>query len=126
MDSSGWRQYGKGIGSGKGQFNKPSAICVDGKRKFYIADTYNNRIVSMESIEGKNWTALGGTEGAGVNEFNNPRGIWVDAAGHIFIADTGNDRIVRIDDMTGKNWITLGTTGSSVGSFRMPVGIMVR
>ena len=126
MDSSGWRQYGKGIGAGKGEFNKPCGICIDSNGKFYIADTYNNRIICMDLIEGKNWTVLGGTEGAGVNEFNNPCGIWVDPAGHIFVSDTGNDRIVRMDDMKGKNWVTYGTTGSSAGTFRTPVGIMVR
>jgi sugar lactone lactonase YvrE len=99
---------------------------VDGKGKYYIADTYNNRIVSFDTIEGKNWTVFGGTDGAGVNQFNNPQGIWVDATGHIYIADTGNDRIVRVDDMSGKNWITYGTTGNSAGNFRTPVGIMVR
>jgi len=126
MDPAGWRQYGKGIGNGKGRFNKPCSVCIDGKNRYYIADTYNNRIVSIDNIEGKNWTVLGGTEGAGINEFNNPQGIWVDASGHIYIADTGNDRIVRIDDMSGKNWISFGTTGGSAGNFRTPVGIMVR
>lgn len=100
--------------------------CVNSKGKYYIADAYNNRIVSIDSIDGKSWTVLVGTEGAGVNQFNNPQGIWVDPAGHIYISDTGNDRIVRIDDMSGRNWITYGSTGNSAGNFRTPVGIMVR
>jgi len=90
----------------------------------YVADTYNNRIVRMDSMSGAGWTMLG-TTGGGVKQFSNPLGIGLDASGRIYVADTGNCRIVRMDDLTGKNWTTLGTCGSGTSQFNTPSGVAV-
>jgi len=86
----------------------------------YVTDTYNNRIVRVDSMTGANWATLG-KGGAGTKQFSNPVGIALDASGRIYVADTGNCRVARMDNITGANWTTLGTCGS--GSFSNPYGV---
>ena len=65
---------------------------------FYVADTYNNRIVHVDDMQGTNWTTFG-VAGSGAGQFEQPWGIAVDAAGRIYVADSGNNRVVRISDL---------------------------
>ena len=90
----------------------------------FIADTYNNRIVRMDSMAGANWITFG-SHGAGTNKFQLPWGIAVDAAGKIYVTDGGNCRVVRIDDMSGANWTSLGHCGSGSHQFNNPTGLFV-
>ena len=90
----------------------------------YITDTYNNRVVKMDNMNGDNWTTLG-TPGSGAKQFNLPWGIYLDAKHRIYVTDSGNCRITRMDDMSGKNWTSLGTCGSGTLQFNNAGGIFV-
>ena len=91
---------------------------------FYVADTYNDRIVHVDDMLGDNWTSYG-VAGSGPGQFQQPWGIAVDAAGRIYTVDSGNNRVVRIDDLSGDNWTEIGTLGSGVKQFNYPHGIWV-
>jgi streptogramin lyase len=89
-----------------------------------VADSSNNRIVSVDSFTGVNWRTFG-TVGSGTGELNGPFGLALDSLGRIYIADYFNNRIVRINDMTGAGWISYGVAGSGTGQFNGPYKIAV-
>ncbi len=82
--------------------------------KLYIADSSNNRIVTV---------AAGSTTGVvasilgGVTLFQ-PKAVTVDRMGNVFIADTGNDRIAEID--TSSNGTVLYTNSVTLSA---PLGV---
>lgn len=116
-----WEEFGIG-GSGSGQFSGPNGITFDGiNNKIYIADTFNNRIVRIDSGSGattfgNNWESFGSGIGSGVNQFHYPDGIFVDSINNkIYVTDYDNARIARFDSTSGgttfgNNWETLGPT----------------
>ena len=71
----GFRTFGA-LGSGVGQFNKPSAVWVDSAGRIYVADTGNNRIVRMDSMSGLNWTEISVQPG-GSGTLSSPTDIMV-------------------------------------------------
>jgi streptogramin lyase len=105
MTATGAQTFGT-PGSGTGQFNSLTGICVDDAHKIYVADGTNNRIVRLDNITGSGWLAFGST-GTGLNQFNIAFGVGVDHDGKIYIGDRNNHRLVRIDDMVGTNWTEL-------------------
>jgi streptogramin lyase len=67
INGTGWTAYGstgKGVGefmSGSGRQlapQGPGGLFVDAAGKIYISDTYNNRIVRMDDMNGTNWTTF--------------------------------------------------------------------
>lgn len=97
-------------GTGDGQFNGLTGICLDGLGKIYVADGVNNRISRINDIGGGGWVTFGAS-GTGVNQFSGAFGIGIDRAGAIYIGDRDNHRVVRIDDMNGTNWTELDNLG---------------
>jgi sugar lactone lactonase YvrE len=91
----------------------------------FVADTYNNQIVRIDSLTGANWATLGHGQGAGSKQFSNPLGIALDATKRIYVADTGNCRIARVDNITGANWTTKGACGTGTGKFNNPAGVAI-
>jgi DNA-binding beta-propeller fold protein YncE len=85
-------QGGKGIG--RGQFDSPAGIAVDGSGNVLVADTNNGRIEKF-SARG---TFLGilGTKGTGQGQLRSPNGIAVDRMGNIYVADALNHRVQKL------------------------------
>ena len=85
-------QGGKGIG--RGQFDSPAGIAVDGTGNVLVADTNNGRIEKF-SARG---TFLGilGTKGTGQGQLRSPNGIAVDRMGNIYVADALNHRVQKL------------------------------
>jgi streptogramin lyase len=122
MTGAGWTTLGT-QGNGSKQFNGPTGLyvawdhpAIPPKRRIYVADRMNHRIVRFDDMTGAGWTTLG-TQGNGVKQFDEPFGVHVDHKGRIYVADWGNDRLVRMNDMTGAGWTTLGTTGTGDKQF---------
>jgi DNA-binding beta-propeller fold protein YncE len=82
-----------GKGSGKGQFNSPTAIAIDGSENFFVADTGNGRIQKF-SPTGAFVTTIGTEENH--RESSRPSGIAIDRAGHVYVADAGNHRVQKL------------------------------
>jgi DNA-binding beta-propeller fold protein YncE len=82
-----------GRGDGKGQFNSPRAIAIDGTGNIYVADTDNGRIEKF-SPSGVFITSMG-TKAKGIGQLEAPNGIAIDRAGNIYVAEIGPKHRVR-------------------------------
>jgi DNA-binding beta-propeller fold protein YncE len=85
-------QVGKGIG--KGQFDSPTGIAVDGSGNVLVADTGNGRIEKFSPTGA--FLSIIGTKGSGQGQFAQPNGIAVDRVGNIYVADAGNHHVVTL------------------------------
>jgi sugar lactone lactonase YvrE len=84
------------------QFNRPSAIALDGVGNLYIADAENNTIrkiapdglvTTVAGLAG----VYGGVDGAGAAaRFSGPRGIATDSTGNVYVIEAGNYAIRKI------------------------------
>ena len=83
-----------GKGTGRGQFDSPTGIAVDGSGNVLVADTNNGRIEKFSATG----TFLGilGTKGTGPGQLRNPNGIAVDRTGNIYVADASNHRVQKM------------------------------
>jgi sugar lactone lactonase YvrE len=83
-----------GKGTGKGKFDSPTGIAVDGSGDVLVADTNNGRIEKFSAMG----TFLGilGTKGTGPGQLRNPNGIAVDRMGNIYVADAFNHRVEKL------------------------------
>jgi DNA-binding beta-propeller fold protein YncE len=85
-------QGGKGIG--RGQFNSPTGIAVDGSGNVLVADTGNGRIEKFSPTGA--FLSIIGTKGSGQGQFAQPNGIAIDRVGDIYVADAGNHRVLKL------------------------------
>lgn len=111
------------------KLNAPNGVAVDARGAIYVAESYCDRILKMNSIEGDGLQAVGAS-GGGAGQFSLPADIAVDARGRLYVADSSNDRIVRVNNMGGAGWISLGHPGSGwrpprTHEFYFPLGIAV-
>jgi DNA-binding beta-propeller fold protein YncE len=83
-----------GKGTGRGQFDSPTGIAVDGSGNVLVADTNNGRIEKFSATG----TFLGilGTKGTGHGQLRNPSGIAVDRMGNIYVADGFNHWVQKL------------------------------
>jgi DNA-binding beta-propeller fold protein YncE len=103
-----------GKGSGKGQFDSPSAIAVDPNGNFLIADTGNGRIEKFSPT---------GTFVTSIGQFEAPNGIAVDRGGNIYVAEIGSKHRVQKLATDGKfiaKW--KGPESSFYGPRRITIG----
>lgn len=114
--STGQDEYGMPIGGYKdgtaavAMFAAPKGIAHDGHGTFYVADSENGAIRTVD------WK---GNVKTVVKGLNNPVGIALGANGEIYVAETLNHRILRIDAQ-GK-WTVLAGGGYKVENGE-PVG----
>jgi DNA-binding beta-propeller fold protein YncE len=85
-------QGGKGIG--RGQFDSPTGIAVDGSGNVLVADTGNGRIEKFSPTGA--FLSIIGTKGSGSGQFAQPNGIAIDRVGNIYVADAGNHRVLTL------------------------------
>jgi serine/threonine-protein kinase len=82
------------VSSGAASLSSPRGLAVDVSGKLYIADSINNRVVTV---------AAGSTTGVVLSTgelepaLSNPSGVAVDRVGNVLIADTGHNRIAEVD-----------------------------
>jgi DNA-binding beta-propeller fold protein YncE len=83
-----------GKGTGKGEFDSPSGIAVDGNGNVLVADTNNGRIEKFSPTG--SFLSVMGDKGTGQGQLAGPNGIAVDRAGNIYVADAGNHRVQKL------------------------------
>ncbi len=89
--------------------SNPHGVSVDSAGNIYIADSENQCIRMVNSLNGIITTAAGngsaafsGDNGLATSaSFNYPIGVSVDTAGNIYIADEDNNRIRKVSTATG-------------------------
>ena len=81
------RQWGS-EGSGEGEFNTPTGMCVSGEEVF-VGDGYNHRIqvFARDGSFVRQW----GSQGSGQGQFDYPRDVAV-SEGELFVCDMNNNR----------------------------------
>ena len=84
------RQFGE-QGSGLGQFDHPTFVCVGDDDTIIVSDGDNHRIQVFDKV-GK-FLYKFGCKGSGKGEFNMPFGVATDNHGNILVVDGGNKRI---------------------------------
>lgn len=97
-------------------FSRPSAVCLDGSGRIYVADTLRSRIVRMDDMSGANNVTQNVAQ---------PQGVCLDTLGRIYVAETALNRIVRMDDMTGANNVSQDLSGEA-SQLNGPRGVFYR
>jgi len=111
-----------GWGDGKGEFNHPVDIFVDGNGEIYVTDTLNYRIQIFD--HDGNYVNKIGRHGDGSGDFGRPKGVAVDPDGHIYVVDAVFDT-VQVFDSNGAFLLNFGEIGGSPGKFWLPCGIYI-
>jgi DNA-binding beta-propeller fold protein YncE len=75
-----------GKGTGKGQFDSPTGIALDGKGNILVADTGNGRIEKFSP---------NGTFVSSIGRFEAPNGIAIDHGGNIYVAEIGSKHRIQ-------------------------------
>ena len=83
----------------------PFGVAVDGSDNIYITDTYNNRILKVDTMGVITTVAGSGTLGdsgddgpaTSANMYYPQGGVAVDSAGNIYIGDSFNGRVRKVD-----------------------------
>ena len=115
-------EFGKGYGSGDGQFVWPVAMAFDSRERRDITDEHNHR-VTVYSSDGE-YLSKWGTIGDGEGELNGPAGIAIDSDDNVYVVDQNNNRVQKFDT-DGNHILSWGTEGSDLGRFNLPWGITV-
>jgi DNA-binding beta-propeller fold protein YncE len=122
MDEEYLGEFGKGNGTGDGQFVWAVAMAMDSQERLYITDEHSNRITIYTSAG--EYLSHWGKAGAGDGELNGPAGITIDSSDNVFLVDQHNSRIQKFtsDGKFISNW---GSFGSGDGQFNLPWGAAV-
>ena len=83
-----------GKGNGKGQFDSPEAIAVDGNGIVFIADTGNGRIEKFSPTGA--FSSIIKIAGNGHGQRAEPSGIAVDRVGYIYVADVSRQCVEKL------------------------------
>jgi hypothetical protein len=107
-------------GSGNGQFDYPTGICV-ANNQLFIVDKQNHRI-NIFDLAG-DFVSSFGTFGTGSDNFSFPEFIIADDT-HVYISDSANHRIKQ-HDFTGAYVSEFGTRGSGDSQFEYPMALTI-
>src|SRR6266566_6377660 len=83
-----------GRGSGKGEFDSPLGMCIDGNGNVLVADTNNGRIEKFSPTG--TFLSILGNRGTGQGQLAGPNGTAVDRTGNIYVADASNHRVQKL------------------------------
>ena len=113
-------EWGK-FGSNLGEFYYPNGISLDIDGNIYVADTENNRIQKLPSLQDGLGSLWENPIRDGIS-FDSPVSVNVNIHGELYVTDTENHRILKFDT-NGKNVTKFGSPGSGENQFREPSGI---
>ncbi|HMF80495.1 MAG TPA: NHL repeat-containing protein [Candidatus Acidoferrum sp.] len=82
-----------GRGTGKGEFDLPSGMCIDGNGNILVADTGNGRIEKFSPTG--TFLSVIASKGSGHGQLGEPNGIAVDRSGNIYVAEVASNHRVQ-------------------------------
>ncbi len=109
-------------GTGPGEFNFPTHLCVDEAGQLYVSDTLNFRIQVFGPDD--RFVRMFGQQGDRPGNFAHPCGIATDQSGNVYVTDRQFEN-VQIFDAQGRILMALGQEGSGPGEFWLPAGIFI-
>ena len=115
-------EFGRGNGSGDGQFTWAVAMAKDSQNRLHITDEFNHRITTY-TTDG-DYVGHWGKSGSGDGELNGPAGIAVDSSDNLIVVDQHNSRVQKFTS-GGKFISGWGSFGSGDGQFNLPWGAAV-
>lgn len=110
-----------GRGSGPGQFNYPTHLCVTADR-LIVADSGNFRVQVLD-LEGAPIETFG-QKGDGAGDLALPKGVAVDSDGHVYVVDAQFEN-VQLFNQQGQLLMAFGEEGGGKGQFSIPSGIAI-
>jgi DNA-binding beta-propeller fold protein YncE len=109
-------------GTGRGRFNFPTNVALDGAGRLYVTDSMNFRVqVFDENLAPQ--SPVGG-QGDVPGSFILPKGIALDGEDHLYVVDAGFEA-VQIFDAQGWLLLSFGREGHGPGEFWLPAGIHI-
>jgi len=115
------REFGN-RGTGEGEFNFPTHLCVDRAGHVVVTDSMNARVQVFDAaghFQGQ-LGALGDSSG----QFSRPKGAATDNLAHVYVIDAMFDN-VQIFDKKGVLLLNFGQGGTQAGEFWLPNGIAI-
>ena len=109
-------------GTAPGEFNFPSAICIDTSGNAYVIDAMNFRIQVFNKAG--EVISVFGEPGNATGYFARPKGIATDPEGNIYITDALY-HTVQVFDIKGNFLYHFGKQGRGKDQFWMPFGIYI-
>ena len=113
-------EFGKGAGSGDGQFGWPVALALDSQGRTFVTDELNHRVTVFDATG--NFEAKWGVRGSGDGEIDGPAGIAVDGQDNVYLVDQNNHRVQKFSP-DGEYLLKWGKAGDAAGEFNLPWGI---
>jgi DNA-binding beta-propeller fold protein YncE len=87
-------------GTGKGEFNVPYTMAIDGAGDLYVADVLNNRIQKFgptgRFIARYGHNGGDGTPGTALGEFDEPYGVATDCRSNLYVTEEGTARVQKL------------------------------
>jgi len=115
-------EFGKGNGTGDGQFVWAVAMAMDSQERLHITDEHSHRVTTYTSSG--EYLSHWGKAGAGDGELSGPAGIAIDSLDNVFLVDQHNSRVQKFTS-DGKFIANWGSLGSGDGQFNLPWGAAV-
>ncbi len=111
------------LGSGKGQFYRPSHVTVDRDGNLFVNDAFNFRIQKFDP-QGTLVRTFGRI-GDNLGAFARPKGIAVDRQGYLYVVDAAFENVQIFDSRSGQLMLFFGGAGTTPGSMYLPAGIHI-
>ncbi len=109
-------------GSGPGQFNYPTNVALDSRRRLWVSDTLNFRVQGFDAALRP--AVQIGRKGDMPGYFSQPKGLAFDGEDHLYVVDA-NFEAVQLFDLEGRLLMSFGREGGGPGEFWLPAGIAV-
>lgn len=116
-----------------GGLSPVSELALDSQGNVYISDTFNHRVLKLDTtgavsiVAGTGRAGFSGDSGpAALARLRAPRGLAVDAAGNLYIADHNNQRVRKVDTsgvittVAGNGGVTVSGDGGPATSAGVP------